>query len=633
MGTDRSFRRSALRAFTGAALAASFALAAPARAEGEDETKDLDELVARLRNPFFAKQADRDLQIVQLMLRRKTPKADACLRDLLADTGAHPTVVEQIAIATFLDAEHRLLPEVVERVRRESGSELDRSLDAALLNYSDAAFVQQLVALARDPARPMEFRVEAVEMLGRTGSPEALDPLLDLWGGPQKELREPAARAFERILPSGAATREEASVLRDGIRGVPFSEALRRLLRRDGAGRSPNATLRDVEPDYVKLAAQMLPRASLTQVLESYLGSSLPAVRAMGAKRIAEFPFDAAEVPDGKIRAARECLAALRREDVEAVVLELLAALTARAPELRGAVGEADLSALTDLVRLSGRASNAARLAAVRLVGELRDARSVPVIQETFASLKDGDVELRLALLEALQQAPGDFTPWLIERLSVETHTRLVRKLVVLLNRAEDPAAISAFARLLATHPDQQVRWDVAKALGTLWAGRQLPAARDALMTVGLADADGTVRRTSASSLGSPGPGRQSARPGLAATRSSNVSRRCSTPTSTRRCARPRRSRSSTSTTPPPRRTCSRTSPTTSRSGASSATTSWRTCAAATRRRTASSPPPTCSPSTVCAASPSTSSRRSPPSTTGSGRATADVPRCSSTSR
>jgi len=484
-----------------------------ARAEGDDVVgKDLDELVARLRNPFFAKQAERDLQIVQLLLRQKSAKSDACLRELLADTGAHPTVVEQIVVATLIDGEHRLLPDVVERLRRESGSDLDRSLDLSFVAYSDAAVVSKLAEYARDPARALPFRVEAVELLGRTGSPQALDPLIELWGGRQMELREPAARSFERILPIGAATREEAVAVREEIRNVPFAEAMRRLLRRK-AGAAKAARVGDggaqAEHDYVRLATQMLPKATLPQLIESYLGSSVSAVRAMGAKRIAEFPFDAADGADGRVRASRECLAALRREDVEACELELLGALATLAPELRGAVGEADLAALTNRVRLTGRTSNAVRLAAVRLVGELRDARAVSAVQESFTALGDGDVELRLAMLDALQQSPGDLNAWLISRLHIETHSRVIRKLVVLLNRAEDPAAIDAFRGLLAKHPDQQVRWDVAKALGTLWAGRQLVAARDALMADGLADADPTVRRTSAAALGSPGPGRE----------------------------------------------------------------------------------------------------------------------------
>jgi HEAT repeat protein len=500
-------RTRTLPALTAALLAVS---ASFARAQSEEEPpgKDLDELVARLRNPFFAKQADRDLQIVQLLLRQKSAKADAYLRDLLADTGAHPTVVEQIVTATLIDADHRLLPDVVERLRREAGSALDRALDVAFLTYSDAALVQRLVVLASDDKRSAEFRVEAVEVLGRTGNPEALDALLDLWGGPRRELREPAARAFERILPVNAASREEAQSARESIRGIPFSEALRRLVRKGGARPLPVAS-RDVEADYVRLASQMLPSATLQQVIESYLPSSVPAVRAMAARRIAEFPFETSEATDEKVRAARECLAALRREDVESVELEIIAALTTRAQELRGAVGKEDLDALTARVRLGGRSSNAVRLASVRLLGDLRERDAAPVMREAFENLKDGDVELRLALLDALQQAPEDVTAWLIARLSVETHSRVVRKIVVLLNRASDPsAAIDAFTRLLASHADQQVRWDVAKSLGTLWATRQLPAARDALMGAGLADIDATVRRTSAASLAADGPGR-----------------------------------------------------------------------------------------------------------------------------
>src|SRR5687768_7522948 len=145
-----SRRRATSRRFTAFALSLLVLVlsARAVRADGDDEGKDLDELVARLRNPFFAKQADRDLQIVQLMLPRRSAREDGCLRDLLADTGANARVVEQTAIATLIDAGHRLPPEVVGRLRRESGSELDRALDLPLVVYSDASLVQRLAAFA-----------------------------------------------------------------------------------------------------------------------------------------------------------------------------------------------------------------------------------------------------------------------------------------------------------------------------------------------------------------------------------------------------------------------------------------------------------------------------------------------------
>ena len=105
-----------------------------------------------------------------------------------------------------------------------------------------------------------------------------------------------------------------------------------------------------------------------------------------------------------------------------------------------------------------------------------------------------------------LQGPTGPFFAWMIDEL----RSQGIQTTKVLLNRADDPAAIGAFRRLLEKHPDQQVRWDVAKALGTLWAGRQLEGARDALLEVGLADADPTVRRTCAAALGSSGPRKKS---------------------------------------------------------------------------------------------------------------------------
>ncbi len=516
--TTRSHRRLAAAVLVALAGAAGQGWPTPvAHAQdrgGAEEAlpKELEEQLARLRNnPFFARMPQRVFEIVQQMLALENPRVDRSLRDLLLDTGTHPTVVEQIVIATWIEPQHRLLPDVVERLRIEAGSELDRQLELPILTYGDAALARRLVELAGDTARPTRFRATAVDLLGRNGDPMALEALLDLWAGPEKELREPAARAFERIVPTGGESYEQAVARVEEMRRtqMPFVEVLRRLLR-EQAARPHTAPVSGIDDEYVAMARDLLPRATLDQVLSLYLASPLAEIRSSGARRLVEFPYDLVQAPDSKIRAGKTCLAALRQEESEAVELDLLAALATLAKDLSGNVTDEALAPLLARLQPETRATNAVRLGVVKLLGELRETRARQALRDLHVRLGDGDGQFRITVLEAIQAIPFDAetTRWLIARLDEERNTPVVRKLVALLNRAEDPEAIGAFRKLLSSHPDQQVRWDVAKALGTLWASRQVMAARDALLELGLADSDPTVRRTSAAGLGQSGPGR-----------------------------------------------------------------------------------------------------------------------------
>lgn len=479
-------------------------------AEQRARDREVDEAVERLRNnPFFASYPDRVRDLVHMLFEQRTPRADDALRRLLADASAQASVVEQIAAAALLDGSHRFVGDVVARVQREGGGTLEERLAPTLLHVPSGT-VRRLGDIARDTPRPAGQRLAAVRLLGRTGDAAALDTLAALWAGPEREYREPARAAFDAILPGAAASAAEASSVVESIRreDLPVSEYLRRMLvQRARAGQGDRGSVST--GDYAQLAREFLPSATLDQVLRLYLADSpLADVRELAARRIAEFPWDAAGDPDGKLRAARAAFEALRREESAAVEAAILSALVSLAPALRGNVATEEIESVLVRVRTRESTSRETRLLATRLVGELREVRAVPALQAQYDALGDADPEARLAVLDALQQIPVDITPWLVERIEGQANVRIVRKLVVLLHRGRDPAAVASFRRLLETHPDQQVRWDVAKALGTLWAGTGAPEARDALLVVGVADADPTVRTTCVASLGFPGPGK-----------------------------------------------------------------------------------------------------------------------------
>lgn len=488
---------------------------APAYAQGDESSREsdrvVDEAVERLRNnPFFATYPERVRDLVDLLVEQRTPRADEALRKLLADPATPRGVVEKIAIACLHERTHRFVEDVAERLRRDGGGELERRLAATLLACPPGT-VRRLAELARDADRTPGSRLVAIRLLGLTGDALALDTLAALWAGPEKEYREPARDAFDAIVPGGAASAAEASALAATLRreDVPLSEILRRLLRE--RNRVPAQTTGAVATsEYAALAREFLPRATLDQVIRLYvLGSPVPEVREMAVRRLAEFPWDASGETDGRLRAARALFEALRREDSAAVESAILGTLATLAPTLRGNVSSEEVQAVLLRLPRSRGTPRESRLLATKLLGELRDERALEGLQSEYDALGDGDPDGRFAILEALQQIPADLTPWFVQRIEGEANGRLVRKLVVLLHRGRDPAALACFRNLLATHPDQQVRWDVAKAVGTLWAGTGTTEARDVLLEVGLADADATVRTTCVAALGFPGPGKE----------------------------------------------------------------------------------------------------------------------------
>jgi len=126
----------------------------------------------------------RTLRHHDVRVRRETVRAVASIRDKLA---------EEMLIAALSDED----PQNVALAARYLGT----------LGVSDA--VAHLGAVARGEgrgSRDMSARVEAVEALGRLGTPDAADALRDvlrqrsfLVGGRMRELRTAAESALERI--------------------------------------------------------------------------------------------------------------------------------------------------------------------------------------------------------------------------------------------------------------------------------------------------------------------------------------------------------------------------------------------------------------------------------------------------
>ncbi|MCE9636519.1 MAG: HEAT repeat domain-containing protein [Planctomycetes bacterium] len=472
------------------------------------EARALDADLERLRNsPFFARDPQRVRDLVTSLLKRGSTRADGVLRGLLLDARTEPNVVEQIASVTVLAEPHRLLDDVVDRLRAADPAGLEARLDAGFTR-SDAAVVRRLVELCRDPSRTVAYRRTAVRLLSRTGDVSGLAVFADLWAGPDRDLREEARAAFDAVVPGGAVTVEEARVLVERIRrdDVPLADLLRRMLREKtqpvGLPTGPVAA-----DDYRAIAMEMLQKATLEQLIRLYvLGSPLPDVRAAATKRLATFPYDEGADADGRVRAARALFQELRREDTSAVENEILTTLAVLAPSVRGNVSTAEMDALLARVR-PGAASRETRLRATRLVGELRDERAAPSLESAYLSFGDSDTDARLAILDALQELPVDRTEWLVARTAAERRPDVLRKLVLLLGRSREAASTEAFATLLRDRdratPD--VRRAAAEALATQWAASQSAAARAALVAAGLKDPDADVRTVAAGALGIAG--------------------------------------------------------------------------------------------------------------------------------
>jgi hypothetical protein len=519
------------------------ALAAPAGAQDDgsraERERVVEETIARLRNPsaVFLRDPDRVRTLVAQLMAARSLRADEVLASILSDTAAHPNVVEQVATAAVLDPDVRLLGPLLERIRVDAGSELDRRL-LPLWAKADAELVTRLAAFAADPGRAGPVRRTAVRVLGLTGSAAALDPLLGLWNSPDAQMRDAARAAFEHVLPIGVSTPEAAKAVVEQMRrdDLPLHEVLRRSLaeRVRQSSRSP-ATDAGSREAYLRLAQAMIGQASILQIADFWVaGSPDPEVRAIGARALGEAlaaldrpagasagpqlspVLTAGESPERLRRhAARALFDALRREPDARAEEAILRALVAAAGSVRGSVTDDDVRAVAARVGAGTPSSDDRRILAARICAELRDARFAAPLEGTFDALAGASADLRLALLEALQTVPEDRAAWIVPRARTEGDVRVLRRLLSMLARSRSPESVACFRELLGRHGDPGVRADCASALGTQWAASSSQPARDALAEVGLKHADADVRRTAVAALGFPGPGSETLLPVL----------------------------------------------------------------------------------------------------------------------
>jgi HEAT repeat protein len=510
----RSIRPLALRvALTALLLGAPPAFAQEAEPSGTADLEDrkrIERLVRTLNNPSVLRKPGELRSRIDGLLSSRHPLARRKLRELLGDTGARTPVVEQIVASVIMDRDAMdLMDDVVERLRVEQDSTLAQSFDDELLRYADSDLVRHLAELARDTERPSGFRAAATTTLGRTGHDEALSALVDLWRDPDPDVRLAASRGFVRIVPF-VRTHEEAERLVAEIRAhqLPLAEVLRRRLRELEAP-LPTTPESDYRDPYVALARAALPHVPLRDVLELYLPSPLPELRAAAAARLRDFPWDAEpDAMQAQRAAGKALLRALRREEVASVEGEVLDTLVPLAPALREAVDEEELGALIERARGDGSAAGPVRRAAIRMLGALRDARAVAVLQDEFDALRDTDPELRIEILSALGAIGADITEWLARRVLDEPDVRVAREMVLKLGQATDPAAVGVFVELVKErHPDERLRLYVVQALASLWANNGVQRARDALIDFGLTDSLVAIREVSANGLGNPRPG------------------------------------------------------------------------------------------------------------------------------
>ncbi len=507
------------------------AAAATLPASAQEAPADADRVVeeAKLLYTRVLRDEPDDLQrIAQFVLGRRVTDADDILRDILADTSTEAAApAEQVIIATIIGPERRLLPEIVDRLRMEGGSTLDRRLDPAFQRYADFRLVEQLAALARDRDRPVRFRREVLRTLGRTDRDAALDILLEFWGGPEAEFREQAAKSFRYLAPFAPRDREGALVYIERVRkeNLPASVILRREARKLVA---ENARLRagtarpDADPRLVADLLEMLPVATLAHLTKRYLASPSEELRAAGARRIATFPYPKERKRELQLEVGKACLAALVSEGSERVELALLETLRALAQPLRGHVTDPWMQALELRVQRHESFSRGVQFGAVRLLGALQDRRALSLLKLRFEVLEDTDWEFRKELLAAIKSVSPVETAWLIDRGGKERDDRILKDILVMLAAGKSSGRdleVVAFYRAVLGRQGQNghgedVHATAALVLADKWGTPPgVPEALDALIEVGLVHERTSVRKTSATALGAPPPGAVPGRP------------------------------------------------------------------------------------------------------------------------
>lgn len=274
-----------------------------------------------------------------------------------------------------------------------------------------------------------------------------------------------------------------------------------------GALRLLTTALGADDPCVRKVAAKLLGRSQIeTARLVALLGDAAPRVREAAAYAIAA----------GHHRDAHTALEALLRSGG-----------TDEAAMAAWALGEAEDSAAVPALLQSAKSSAArVRLASVVALGEIKDERSLPLLERALTDDQDAAVRARAAhaigemgmmrSINALNTAISDGTPAVryaaIEAIG-ELHDlehpsaalllaarssdpKLQRLAAMAIAEIHDPTSIDALIAL-AIVDDRDVRMKVSEALGSIGSAK----ASGALMRL-LKDSDAEVRRAAAEALG-----------------------------------------------------------------------------------------------------------------------------------
>ncbi len=509
-------RRGGLAAARALIVLVALGAAAPsALAQPVEDESYIVEKATSLRNPTLARRPIVLFVTVQKVLQADSRRADDVLRAILGDLSDRRIVaVEQIMRATIVGPHRRLLPEIVERLRIEGESETALEAYGALGVNADSELSAALTELVADTERAVAFRGIALRMLWRTGRSAAVAVLADYWEQAEPDLKAEAALGFQHLVP-GVTTPEQARAYVQSFRDGQFPEREALRTHADELWKVAQGVPEPREvPDqdyYEASLLALLPRATLDQVIEIYLDPRSLTLCEAGVLRLADFPFkDGDEIVDR--RRAGETLLQLLPVDlderVELAVIETLGGLTAG---LKGYVNREQYEQLSRRVKRPALYSRGIQRATIRFVGRLEDERGVTLLQERFDSLRDTDPILRLEILSALAHIKVPLTDWLILRAggadgtSGEADKRVLVQLLAMLRTAKGDQVTSLYRRLLEEEDqDGDVQSVAVKGLGNLWTHDQLPAARAALVELGLKSPEPLARQRAAEALGAP---------------------------------------------------------------------------------------------------------------------------------
>lgn len=475
--------------------------------------------------PLYARNPARRVNLIRDLLDSGVAAAEDGLREILLDSriaGSDP-LLEQIAVTVLDRGGHGLLDDVLRRVARETGSgRLAESLSGQWRSFAAVpGNVDRVRDLALDEGASPRLREEAVRTLGAFRHPSALRDLHALWTTGSDELRPLARDAFAKILNAPDLTPQRAGELVQQVEELGLAEVLRREL----------ANWPEVEPlraddwkaQYLELARGLLDPLDVERALaRKLLESPSEEIRLSAARAFGRATFESAE---RRARVVEALLAAVPSAPTEDVSIALVEALLN--PSLRTALPDALPSAAQDRVDSwlvnRTRHARALRMVAVEFVAVLGDDRFLPLLHEAYAAEGDGDVELRLAVMDATVAIAPERIDWLVEQLAREHDVELVEHLILALGRAgttDDEAGRRVVGVLAArvgasdAQDPARVRRVTTAVLANLWSTLRegYDAARTALVAA-LADPDSQVQEAAANALANVRAGEDHASP------------------------------------------------------------------------------------------------------------------------